>query len=142
MKGTFTKSLFDDEPAGTFTEGHVFVNAPDISGADRDPCLGYWRCDISHHDELTWSGEVYALFGLPDETPVTREWAVQRYSEQSRRALEHVRTYALKRKLGFILDVEIFPEGGASRWIRILALPVLAKRDGRVVGLEGLKRLL
>lgn len=142
MRGSFTKALFDEEPAGTFTEGHVFVNAPDISGVEHDPGLGYWRCDISNDDELTWSAKVYALFGLPDDAPVTREWAVKRYTEQSRRALEHVRTYALKRKLGFILDVEICPEGGGSRWIRVLAMPVLAKKDGRVVGLEGLKRLL
>lgn len=134
MKGSFTKSLFDDEPPGAFTEGHVFVNAPDISGADRDPCLGYWRCDIAHDDELTWSGEVYALFGLPDETPVTREWAVQRYSEQSRRALEHVRTYALKRKLGssstWRFSPKAEPLAGSGSWhCRCLRKGTVASSD-------------
>ena len=142
MKGSFTKSLFNEEPAGTFVQGHVFVIAPDISGAERDDRLGYWRCDISDDDKLTWSQQVYALFGLPDGAPITRDWAVQRYTGQSRIILEHVRTYALKRKLGFILDVEICPEGGSPRWIRVLAMPILDKKDGRVVGLQGLKRLL
>jgi hypothetical protein len=142
MKGSFVNGLFQDEPAGTFAHGHVFVIAPDISGAEQDPAAGYWRCDVARQEELTWSEKVYSLFGLPDGTPVTRDWAVARYTEQSRAALDYVRTYALSRKLGFILDACIRPEGGGERWMRVLAVPILAKRSGRVVGLHGLKRPL
>ena len=142
MKGSFTRMLFDEEPIGTFSEGHVFVIAPDVSEAELDGRAGYWRCDIVDDEKLTWSDKVYALFGLPAGTPVARDWAVERYTDPSKSVLEFVRTYALKRKLGFILDAEISPQGGDNRWIRVLAVPILAKRSGRVVGLHGLKRPL
>ena len=142
MKGSFVYTLFQEEPVGTFADGHVFINAPDVVGGDQDPRSGYWHCDIAHDDRLTWSEKVYALFGLPAGAPVMRDWAVARYAEPSRTALERVRMYALSRKLGFILDAAIRPEGGGNRWIRVLAVPILAKRSGRVVGLHGLKRPL
>lgn len=140
MKGSFVKGLFYGEPAETFSRGHIFLRAPDLTNAPRDPALGYWHCSIADHDRLTWSEKVYRLFGLPKGAPIERGWAVARYSEHSRSALNDVRTYALDRKLGFILDAEIRPEGGVSRWIRVLAVPIVA--NNRVVGLHGLKRAL
>ena len=80
------------------------------------------------------------MFGIRAGTPVERQWAVAHYSDRSRSALERVRTFGLKKDLGFILDAEITPEGMATRWIRVLAVPMLA--DGRVVGLQGVKRAL
>jgi len=142
MKDSFVKALFQDEPAGTFADGHVFINAPDMEGAEQDPGAGYWRCDITHDNSLTWSDKVYALFGLAPGTSVTRDGAVALYTGHSRTVLDRVRTYALSRKLGFILDAAINPEGAGPRWIRILAIPILAKRSGRVVGIHGLKRPL
>lgn len=142
MKDSFVNALFHEEPLGTFEDGYVFVIAPDLTGAERDPGAGYWRCDIAHGDRLTWTEKVYAMFGLPAGTPVKRDWAVARYAEPSRTTLERVRTYALRRKLGFILDAAILGEGGSHRWIRVLAVPILAKRSGRVVGVHGLKRPL
>jgi hypothetical protein len=140
MTGSVANSLFYEEPAGTFADGHVFRAAPDLNSAQEDPDKGYWRCDVADDDRLTWSKKVYELFGLPAGTPVEREWAVARYTEESRTALERVRTFGLNRRLGFILDAEIAADAGRNRWIRVLAVPILA--DGRVVGLHGLKRAL
>jgi hypothetical protein len=136
----FVNEMFAEEPAGTFVEGYIFRTAPDLTNLQQDPGNGYWHCDIADHDSLTWSEKVYELFGLPAGTAIERDWAVARYSEASRRALEHVRTFGLLRNFGFILDAEIIPEGAASRWIRVLAYPISA--DGRVVKLHGLKRAL
>jgi hypothetical protein len=137
---SFLIEWFNGEPAGTFSHGHVFINAPDLAGAQVNPALGYWHCDIADNERLSWSAMVYSLFGLPTGTPVKREWAVARYSKASRNALQMVRTYALGRKLGFILDAEIRPKGSDPCWIRVLAVPILA--NDRVVGLHGLKRPL
>jgi hypothetical protein len=137
---TFVNAMFNEEPSGTFSDGYVFRTAPDLTSLKQHPDNGYWHCDIADHGNLTWSEKVYELFGLATGTPIAREWAVARYSEHSRSALEHVRTFGLNRDLGFILDAEILPEGAASRWIRVLAIPILA--DGRVVGLHGVKRAL
>lgn len=140
MSRPFANSLFHDEPAGTFRDGHIFITPPDLAGAQQDPANGYWHCDITDHDRLTWSEKVYELFGLPAGSPVVRDRIVARYAEQSRSALERVRKYALSRSYGFILDAAIMPEGAEERWIRVLAVPVL--KQGRVVGLHGLKRAL
>ena len=142
MTGSYVNRLFLEEPAGTFAQGHVFVNAPDLTGAEHDPGAGYWRCEVSDHDRLTWTDKVYELFGLPTGSSVERDWAVSRYSEPSRSSLELVRMYALNRKLGFILDAEIRPERGGYRWIRVLAVPIMAEANGRVAALHGLKRPL
>lgn len=137
-KGSFVTSLFHDEPAGTFSDGHIFAIAPDINSDPSDPEIGYWHCDIAHHDRLTWSERVYELFGIPNGAPVDRDWAVARYSEPSKNALTRVRTYAISRKLGFILDAEITPDAAGSQWIRVLAVPIVKR--GKVVAVHGLKR--
>ena len=134
----FANVLFYEDPPGSFAEGHIFVSKPDLTAGQQDPRGGYWHCDIRHHDKLTWSEKVYELFGLPKGTPVERDWAVSRYVGLSRTALEKVRTYALRRKYGFILDAAIKTEGAEDRWIRILAYPIVSR--GRVVALHGLKR--
>lgn len=142
MKGSFAYTLFQDEPPGTFEDGYVFVNAPTIDGETEPSETGYWHCDIKDGDKLSWSEKVRSLFGLPEGTPPVRDWAVSRYTEPSKSTLERVRTYALGRKLGFILDSAIKVEGGGHRWIRLLAVPIISKRTGRVVALHGLKRPL
>lgn len=137
---SFVSELFSMEPAGTFSHGHVLVNPPDIISGQNDPEFGYWKCDLAHHDTLTWSERVYGLFGLPNGAPIDRDWAVARYNEPFQSALKRVRTYAIDRKLGFILDAEISPVGTDKRWIRVLAAPITA--GGRLVALHGLKRAL
>ena len=139
-KGSFVNSLFYDEPAGTFSNGYVFINAPEIDSDQRNPEVGYWHCDIEHHERLTWSDKVYELFGLADRAQVEREWALSRYSPISKVTLAKVRGFALRRKCGFILDAEICAEGADDRWIRVLAVPILTRE--RIVGLHGLKRAL
>lgn len=137
---SFVDAMFNEEPPGTFSDGYVFRTAPDLTSLQQDPDNGYWHCDIADLERLTWSEKVYELFGLSHGTLIEREWAVARYSEASKRALEHVRHFGLSRNFGFILDAEIIPEGAASRWIRMLAVPILG--DGRVVRLHGVKRAL
>jgi hypothetical protein len=141
LNSSFFRPLFYDEPAGTFSDGRIFMRAPDLTNAQDDPAVGYWHCDIANQDELTWSDKVYELFGLSPGAPIERGWAVTRYSKRSKAALEHIRTIGLKRNFSFILDAAIRPQGErAYRWIRVLAVPILA--DRRIVGLHGLKRAL
>jgi len=62
------------------------------------------------------------------------------YCETSRNALERLRPVGFDRRTGFILDAKIIPDGAGERWIRVLAVPIVAGNE--VVGLRGLKRAL
>ena len=136
------QTLYFQEPAGRFGLGHILG----ISAFDEDldrlekRGVGRWRCDLTNNDALTWTNRVYEIFGLPNETRITREEAVSRYRDHSLGVLERLRTYAINRKCGFILDAEINPKDDRSHWIRILAAPVV--ESGRVVALHGFKRVL
>jgi PAS domain-containing protein len=100
---------------------------------------GCWECDLADNS-LIWSGGVYDIFGLPRGVQVTRAEAVALYSEESRVAMERLRTYAIDHGCGFTLDTEIRPIVGGRRWMRLIAAPVC---DGdRVVRLQGLKLIV
>ena len=100
---------------------------------------GSWECNLTDNS-LTWSGGIYDIFGLPRGSPVSRNEAVSFYSEESRASLEKLRSYAIREKRGFTLDVQIRPAVGGSRWVRIIAAPVC--QDGKTVRLHGLKLII
>lgn len=101
------------------------------------PGIGQWACDL-RDDALTWSGEVFDLFGVPRGTFLSRAETVRFYREASRAAMERLRAHAIKHRRGFTLDAEIIPGHGSPRWMRLTAAPIC--QDGRVVRLHGLKQ--
>lgn len=107
------------------------------AGWAADSGIGLWDCDLSDNS-LTWSDEVYRLFGLPPQAAITRAEAVACYREESRAAMEHLRAYAIRHRRGFTLDVEIDSVQGDRRWVRLTAAPICV--DGRAVRLQGVKR--
>jgi PAS domain-containing protein len=100
---------------------------------------GCWECDLSN-DSLVWSGGVYDIFGLPRSTSIRRDEAVAFYCEESRAKMESLRTYSIKHRRGFTLDVEIRTQFGEHRWMRLIAAPVCL--EGRVAALHGLKLII
>ena len=118
---------------------------PDIThivGLARPGALlpGVWECDLRDNNRLSWSGEVYDIFGIPRDAAITREETAARYCEGSRAAMEKLRAYAIKHRRGFTLDVEIQPASGQRRWMRLIAAPVCV--GDQVVKLQGLKFLV
>lgn len=101
---------------------------------------GCWECDLAD-DSLSWSGGVYDIFGLPRGAPVTRDEAIAFYCEESRAALERLRSHALREQRGFTIDVKIRPAtGGERRWMRLIGAAVCD--GGRPVRLHGLKLIV
>jgi len=98
-----------------------------------------WECNLSDNS-LTWSGGVYDIFGLPRGSQITREETVALYYENSRAALERLRSYAIRHRRGFTLDAQIQPATGGARWMRIIGAPV--HRNDRAVSLHGLKLII
>ncbi|UKK86006.1 hypothetical protein L7H23_07860 [Sphingopyxis sp. BSN-002] len=101
--------------------------------------IGEWSCELADN-RLSWSSEVYHIFGLPDGAPISRDEAAGMYCEGSRAAMEKLRAYAIRHRRGFTLDAEIRPMQGERRWMRLIAEPVCA--GGAVVRLRGLKFLV
>jgi PAS domain-containing protein len=138
-------SWFLDERRPSFDLGRVLdsraTKIRELAAEDElaRHCVGQWQCDLAEN-ALTWSEGVYDIFGLPRGARLTREEAVGLYSEGSRAAMERLRTYAIRHKRGFTLDAEIRPGQGGSRWMRLIAAPIMD--DGQVVRLHGLKRIL
>lgn len=98
---------------------------------------GWWQCDLAD-DTLTWTSGVYEIFGLPHTARITRAEALALYSEESRAAMERLRSYSIAHQQSFVLDAQIRPASGESlRWMRLIGTPVV--EGGRTVRLHGLK---
>jgi hypothetical protein len=98
---------------------------------------GLWECLISDCS-LIWSGGVYDLFGLERGHAVTRDQAIAHYTEDSRVKLERLRSYAIKHKLGFTVDVQIRAAAvGEIRQMRVIAAPY--EDENGEMRLQGLK---
>jgi hypothetical protein len=100
---------------------------------------GCWECVLADNS-LIWSGGVYDIFGLSRNVRVSRDDAVALYYEESRAKMERLRSYSIKHKRGFTLDVEIRSAVGEDRWVRLIAAPILL--EGRAVRLSGVKLIL
>jgi hypothetical protein len=100
---------------------------------------GCWECDLGD-ESLTWSGGVYDIFGLPRGAAISRDDAAALYSEESRAAMERLRSYAVRHRRGFTLDAEIRPAIGGRRTMRLIAYPVV--EGGHTVRLQGLKMIV
>lgn len=95
-----------------------------------------WSCDLDDNS-LYWSQEVFDLFGFPRGTAPSRQDALGVYCEESRAAMESLRSYAIRHRRGFTIDLTIHPGGGALKSFRLMAVPHC--EDGRVTRLHGLK---
>ena len=119
-----------------------FPDAIDAIGGRSPACSrpGRWECDLDDNNRLSWSDEVYDIFGIPRGATLARDETAALYCEGSRGAMEKLRAYAIRHRRGFTLDAEIQPGQAPRRWMRLIAAPVCA--GDRVVRLQGLKFLV
>jgi len=101
---------------------------------------GCWECDLED-ESLTWSGGVFDIFGLPRGVRISRSETLALYCEESRARLEQLRSYAIRHKRGFTLDVDIRPvSASGGRRMRLIGAPVL--ENEQPVRLHGLKLIV
>ena len=131
------------ERRGQFELGSILSCPPDavadfaVRQALGRSGAGWWECDLADNS-LTWTSGVYDIFGLPLGASVTRAEALALYREESRVAMERLRSYSIAHDCGFVLDAQVRPAaGGPDRWMRLIGAPV--SEDGRSVRLHGLK---
>lgn len=97
-------------PSPALTAGRLYEQA--TSGA-----IGAWACDLSNQT-LSWTDEVYDLFGMTRGAKLERAATLDVYQSQSRREMEQRRAAAIATGKGFSLDCQIRTTG-QSRWMRL-----------------------
>jgi diguanylate cyclase (GGDEF)-like protein len=112
-------------------DGNLYERAALLTG------LGAWSCDLST-ERLTWTSGVFDLFGLPRDVPVDRKQTLGLYCEESRFALERLRSDAIAARAGFTLEAQIFRPDGEARWMRLTAATRVSNH--RAVELYGMKQ--
>ncbi|GAO37377.1 hypothetical protein SCT_2798 [Sulfuricella sp. T08] len=78
--------------------------------------LGNWEWEIAT-GEIQWSDEVYRIFGVDRDTPVTFDLFLSRVHPEDRELVEKSLTAALAREVNYNVDVRLFPAGGEVRFI-------------------------
>ena len=120
--------------------GRVHDGALDLADATRFaravPGIGLWECRLDT-EKLRWADPVYDMFGLPRGSDVARAMSLALYAEESRAAMERLRTHILRHRRGFTLDVRINAADGRRRWLRLIA--AVEARDAQPIRLHGLK---
>jgi len=110
-------------------EAALRESALNLQRAQEVAHLGSWHLDIPHN-RLTWSDEVFRIFGIPIGTALTYEAFLATVHPEDRDAVEQAWTAALH---GAPYDIEHrIIVGGAVRWVRERA-EVEFDRDGRPV---------
>lgn len=99
--------------------------------------IGIWECELGT-EALTWTSEVFAIFGLPANSKIDRRGIVNMYCEESREVLERLRADAIEQRRGFSMDARIIRADGEHRWMRLIAGTVVS--HGRSAKLYGIKQ--
>ena len=110
------------------------VTAP--RGQGNQPA-GSWQCDLADN-ALTWSPQVFELFGIDPGARVDRRATVEMYTDESRALMERLRAAAIAERGSFTMEAQIRRADGALRWMRLTA-DVLC-RGGRATHLYGAKQ--
>lgn len=137
-----TWPLFDAEERLGFTQlealAQLLHEPQEAAASALDADIGLWCCDLTRDNALIWSPQVYDLFALGQDQPLTRSAAVSCYVPRSRVAMEALRAHAIHHRRGFTLDAMLRRHDGEMRWMRLSAMPIVA--EGKVVRLCGTKQ--
>ncbi len=91
--------------------------------------IGSWHLDVTHN-QLTWSDEVFRIFGVPKGTPLTYESFLGSIHPADKEAVDKAWTAAMR---GAPYDIEHrLVVAGAPKWVRERA-EVDFDKDGRAV---------
>ena len=100
-----------------------------LSRAQAIAHIGSWELDVTR-DHLTWSDEVFRIFGVPQDVPLTYESFLGAIHPADKEAVDHAWTAALH---GAPYDIEHrIVVSGATKWVRERAELEFAA-DGRAV---------
>lgn len=99
--------------------------------------IGVFECDL-RTEALSWTRNVYDIFGIDRKAVPDRQQIVALYDEESRETLHRLRNRAIHRRSGFTLDAKITRPDGTDRWVQIVAQ--VESEHGRPLRLVGTKQ--
>ncbi|WP_375291063.1 diguanylate cyclase [Qipengyuania sp.] len=79
--------------------------------------VGHWRLDIAN-DTLTWSDEVFRIYGLSGPTPPPLDKALEAYHPKDREMVSTVLEESMAERTGFEFDARIIRPDGEVRHVR------------------------
>jgi PAS domain S-box-containing protein len=92
--------------------------------------IGGWEYDVASN-RLTWSREVYSIYELPADTPITLDIAISTYSADIQERLRA----SIAAGDPLEIEVPLVTSNGAVKWVRIISEPEI--QDGRPVRFSG-----
>ncbi|BBN82547.1 hypothetical protein PA25_25320 [Pseudoalteromonas sp. A25] len=78
---------------------------------------GGWEYDIVAQ-KLTWSDEVYDIYGLPIDTPLTPEVAISFYDGEDQAHIQRVFSDALESGLPYSVELKLVAANGEKKWVK------------------------
>ncbi|MCC6917241.1 PAS domain S-box protein [Nitrosomonas sp.] len=107
----------------------------DFKEAKRIACLGHWTWNGA--DKLTWSSEVYTIYGRdPALPPANDHETAGYYTAESWNRLSAAMQKCLSEGSVFQCDAEIVRQDGSHRWV-ITRGEAIRDIDGRIIAMHG-----
>jgi len=97
--------------------------------------VGHWRLEV-HTGEVTWSDEVYRIYGFPPDEPLSRAAVAAVYSPEDRAARDAMMRRVIEQGGEEAFEASIVRPDGERRRVVASALREL-DRDGRVAAVFG-----
>ena len=96
--------------------------------------LGLWEYDV-HTEALTWSPQMYTLYGVPSNFEVTKEAAISFYPEAAHRVIQESFRQAIDDHISWDFELPLITAQGKELWVRSAGKPLLA--GDQCVGVYG-----
>ena len=121
--------LHETSPSGNRAEAALRESEANLNRAQEIAHIGSWYLDVTHN-RLTWSDEVFRIFGVPKGTALTYEAFLDAIHADDRESVDKAWTAALH---GSPYDIEHrIVVGGELKWVRERA-KVEFDQDGNAV---------
>lgn len=98
--------------------------------------VGAWELDVTCEPrELEWSEETCRIHGLPTDSDVGVDEAIEFYAPEARKQIEDALDRAIETGDGYDLELQLRRADGELRWVRSIGEPVT--EDGEIVAVRG-----
>ncbi len=103
------------------TENHKYRNL--LQETQEAAKVGGWEYDLMTH-ELSWTDEVFHIYGLDTNTPLNLETMLLSYTQDAHNDLSNALDVAIETGDPFDIELERNPQSEHSQWVRATCRPI------------------